>query len=120
MGKYAEKICEIIDSSYGHMTAEQIFEVLKQTYPSVVLATVYNNLNNLAEEGMIRRISIEGMTDRYDRTERHDHLVCRKCGKISDITLEDLTAQLQQQIGVELVSYDLRLIYLCEECKRKK
>lgn len=66
MTKYARKILEIVELSYSHMTAEQIFAALRQTYPKVVLATVYNNLNRLWEEGRVRKISVEGMPDRYD------------------------------------------------------
>ena len=89
MTKYAKKIWEIVESSYSHMTAEQIFEELRKTYPKVVLATVYNNLNRLWEEDKIRKISVEGMPDRYDRTRRHDHLVCKKCGRLLDVDLGD-------------------------------
>lgn len=120
MTKYAKKIREIVETSRNHMTAEQIFEVLKETYPAVVLATVYNNLNRLTESGLIRRITVEGMPDRYDRTERHDHLVCRRCGRLTDISLEDLTLSLQEQVGIPILSYDLKLLYICEDCRKKQ
>ena len=68
--KYAKKIFEIVESSRSHMTAEEIFDVLRQTYPTVVLATVYNNLNRLWQEKLIRKVSVEGMPDRYDRIQR--------------------------------------------------
>ena len=118
MTKYAKKICEIVSASREHMTAEQIFQVLRQTYPTVVLATVYNNLNKLWAAGLVRKISLQGMPDRYDRVERHDHLVCRGCGKLVDIDLTDLTGQLQEQTDVPILAYDLKLIYLCDDCKR--
>ena len=118
MTKYANKICEIVSASREHMTAEQIFQVLRQTYPTVVLATVYNNLNKLWAAGLVRKISLQGMPDRYDRVERHDHLVCRGCGKLVDIDLTDLTGQLQEQTDVPILAYDLKLIYLCDDCKR--
>lgn len=119
MTKYAKKIWEIVESSYSHMTAEQIFEELRQTYPKVVLATVYNNLNRLWEQDKVRKISVEGMPDRYDRTRRHDHLVCKKCGRLQDVDLGDLTEQLAGKAGVPLLSYDLKLLYVCEECRKK-
>lgn len=119
MTKYARKILEIVDLSYSHMTAEQIFASLRQTYPKVVLATVYNNLNRLWEEGRIRKISVEGMPDRYDRIQRHDHLVCKKCGRLLDVDLGDLTAQLEKKAGIPILSYDLKLLYLCEDCRNK-
>ena len=52
--RYGEKILELIctsGTSGVHMTAEQIFLALKKEYPSVVLATVYNNLNSLYQQG---------------------------------------------------------------------
>lgn len=119
MTKYVKKIWEIVESSYSHMTAEQIFEELRKTYPKVVLATVYNNLNRLWEEDKIRKISVEGMPDRYDRTRRHDHLVCKKCGRLLDVDLGDLTAQLTGKAGVPILSYDLKLLYVCEECRKQ-
>ena len=119
MTQYAKKIWETVESSYSHMTAEQIFEELRKTYPKVVLATVYNNLNRLWEEDKIRKISVEGMPDRYDRTRRHDHLVCKKCGRLLDVDLGDLTAQLTGKAGVPILSYDLKLLYVCEECRKQ-
>lgn len=119
MTKYAKKILEIVGTSRSHLTAEQIFQALRQTYPTVVLATVYNNLNRLWEEEQIRKISVEGMPDRYDRPQRHDHLVCKMCGRLQDADLGDLTAQLERSVGFPILSYDLKLLYLCEECRRK-
>ena len=117
--KYAKKILEIVDSSRSHLTAEQIFAQLRETYPTVVLATVYNNLNRLWEADRIRKISVEGMPDRYDRIVRHDHLVCRKCGRLLDVDLGDLTAQLEQKAGIPILSYDLKLVYLCDACRKQ-
>lgn len=118
MTKYAKKILEIVQSSHNHLTAEQVLIELRKTYPTVAMATVYNNLNRLWQEGQIRKVSVEGMPERYDRTARHDHLLCQRCGKLVDVELEDLTQQLAQQVGVPLLSYDLKLIYLCEDCKK--
>lgn len=119
MTKYAKKILEIVETSRSHLTAEQVFAQLRETYPTVVLATVYNNLNRLWEEDRIRKISVEGTADRYDRIMRHDHLVCRKCGRLLDVDLGDLTAQLEQKAGVPILSYDLKLTYLCEACRKQ-
>ena len=117
MTKYAKAIYEIVEASRSHMTADQIFETLRKRYPSVVLATVYNNLNKLWEEGYIRKVAVEGQPDRYDRTERHDHLVCKVCGRLQDLELPDLIGQLQQQVDVPVLAYDLKLLYICEDCR---
>ena len=118
--KYAKKILEIVESSRSHLTAEQIFIELRRAYPKVVLATVYNNLNRLCQEDRIRKVSVEGMPDRYDRILRHDHLVCKQCGRLLDVDLGDLTAQLERKAGISILTYDLKLVYLCDECRKKK
>ena len=120
MTKNGKYILEIINDSEDHLTAEQIFLRLKEKNEKAVLATVYNNLASLYEQGMIRKVSVEGQPDRYDRIKRHDHLVCRKCGKLSDITLEDLSEKLQAQIDVPILSYDLKINYICPECLKKE
>lgn len=115
--RYASCILEIIDESPDHLTAEQVFFALKQKHPSVVLATVYNNLNSLYQQGKLRKISIEGGPDRYDRATRHDHLVCRRCGSLSDIWLSDITAELERQTGFAIDGYELKIQYLCPLCR---
>ena len=103
-----------------YLTAEQIYLRLKKKNKTVVQATVYNNLSALYQKGLIRKISVEGYPDRYDRTLRHEHLVCRKCGKLSDIVLEDLTAVLQKQVDIPMLSYDLKINYICDECLKQE
>ena len=119
MTKYEKEIFAIVKTSREHLTVEQIFRKLKETHPNVVLATVYNNLNKLLEEELIRKVSVEGMPDRYDRVEKHDHLVCSHCGKITDIVFGDLTASLRNRVGEEFLYYDLKVYYLCPECRKK-
>ncbi|MDO4294490.1 MAG: transcriptional repressor [Eubacteriales bacterium] len=110
---------ELVLQSKDHLTAEQIFLEMKKKYPGVVLATIYNNLNALCKEGKIRKVCVEGSPDRYDKTVRHDHLVCTSCGALADITLADLTELLEKQIGEDFLSYDLRINYICPKCRAK-
>ena len=119
MTKYEKAIYEIIATSHAHLSATQIFEKLQNRYPNVVLATVYNNLNKLWTAGLIRKVSMEGMPDRYDTVQKHDHLVCRNCGKLADAAFKDLTASLREQMGDEFLYYDLKVYYVCPECRKK-
>ena len=120
MTKYAQQILDLINASSDHLTAEQIYLRLKASNSKVVLATVYNNLNLLYEQDQIRKVSVEGYPDRYDKIIKHDHLVCKKCGALSDIRFSDLTAQLQAQLSEEILSYDLKVHYICPSCRSKE
>lgn len=84
------------------------------------MATVYNNVNKLWKARLIRKISVENMPDRYDRTVQHDHLVCQRCGRLRDIVFEDLTDSLRRQMGGEFLSYDLKVLYICPDCQKRE
>ena len=118
MTKYEKQIYDIVNASRKHMTAEQVYEELQKIYPAVARATVYNNLNKLCDVKLIRRVSLEDSPDRYDRIEKHDHLVCQKCGRLSDVCFDDLTSALQKQFGDDFLSYDLKIFYICPECRK--
>ena len=120
MTKYERAIYDIVAASHEHLSVKQVYERLKIRCPKVVPATVYNNLNKLWESGLIRKISIEGMPDRYDLAQKHDHLVCNQCGEIMDISFEDLTGPLRSQLGEDFLYYDLKVYYLCPECRAEK
>ena len=109
MTKYEEKIFNIINASSSHMTIDEIFGELRKEEPNVVLATVYNNVNRLVQEGRVAKLSIEGQIDRYDKRDKHDHLICSRCGRISDYRFTDLTAKLEKELGEAIEGYDLRI-----------
>ena len=114
----AELILNIINTSDDHLTAEQIYLKLKERSSKTVLATVYNNLKTLHENELIRKVSVEGCPDRYDKVTKHDHLVFKQCGHLTDIILDDLTKKLEQEIGEAILSYDLKVSYICPACRQ--
>lgn len=119
MKKNAELIVSIINEANEHLTAEQIFFKAKEKNPRIVLATVYNNLNKLVDEGKIRRLNFQGMTAFYDRAVKHDHLICQKCGKVKDVFLDDLSPMIEKKLNIKIISYDTDIYYICDECLKQ-
>ena len=89
-----------------HLAAEDIFELMKDEYPEMGLATVYRTLQLLYEIQLIDRIHFNDGCIRYeighifdgDSKHSHHHLICRTCGRVmpfEDDFLEDLEAQIQ-------------------------
>lgn len=119
MTKYGEQILTIVMRKGEHPTAEQVFMEMKANNPKIAQGTVYNNLNALVDEGRIIRISEPGFPDRFDNTTRHDHMVCIKCGRLADVKLPNLTEEIERNSGEKIISYDLRIRYICPECRNK-
>ena len=111
-------ILDVINKSKEHLTAEEIFFILKKKSYKISMPTIYNNLNTLYNEGMIRKLTIENQTDRYDKNVKHDHLICKKCGRIVDFNFNDLTSSLNEQTADSIISYDLKVFHICPKCKK--
>lgn len=70
----------------SHPTADIIYKEIVKEIPTVSRTTVYNTVNKLAEEGVIKCIKTKDSEKHFDaRTEPHYHFVCTKCGRIYDV-----------------------------------
>ncbi len=90
----------------------------KERMPSISRATVYNNLHSLAEEKLIRRISGDGSSDRYDSAYiPHGHLLCIMCDKMTDFDIPDFADSISERLGEQIDSYELKVRYVCPLCR---
>lgn len=118
MTKYGKIIADVVTSSHDHPTAEEIYLQIRESGIPISLATVYNNLKTLVEEGVLRKLTLDGSPDRFDGAGCHQHLICEKCGRVKDVRIRDLTEILTEDTGCEVHSYDLHIQYLCEDCRK--
>ena len=117
-----ESILKIVRGTDTHPTAEWIFSQTRQEMPTISLGTVYRNLNQLADHGLIKRIFDQGHV-RYDgTTTRHDHFHCEICGQFYDVNvpLEDIVDQLSPAPGFEVTDYSLEITGTCPDCLSRK
>lgn len=118
--KQRQAILEVVERSHDHPTAAQVYERVQQLFPGVGFATVYRNLGALAEEGMVREIRVGEVTQYDRRTDRHDHAVCRKCGKLVDVVVTlptEVVESVTEQSGFQVSGYHTELFGLCSDCK---
>ena len=118
MTKQRQVILDIVNRSYSHPTAEDIYKEAKLLLPSLALGTVYRNLGIMVNQGEIRRIVSENNPDRYDRTAPfHDHMVCTVCGDITDTVIGDFNSKIEKCVGEKIVGYELIVKHVCSKCK---
>lgn len=106
-----------------HPTADQVYEMVREKMPKVSLATVYRNLNLLAENKII--LKIEGLNGccHFDyNMEKHHHFICTKCNKVYDISHEitpDLAEIAHENTGLKVESYEITFKGICHNCETK-
>ncbi|MCL2351201.1 MAG: transcriptional repressor [Firmicutes bacterium] len=121
MGKTKQRqaILTVLSDVGVHLTADQVYEQTRRTFPNISKGTVYRNLNLMADENLIRRVHIAGEPVRFDSNRvRHQHKVCVKCGGISDIgdvDAREILRLIAPDSGV--VDYDMVVYVVCGKCE---
>lgn len=116
-----ELILKTLRENCIHPTAEQLCELIRKDEPTVSLATVYRNLNLLAENGIVKKIEGLDGTAHFDhQTHDHYHFICTECHKVCDIPYDiapDLAADVKRQTGLTVETYDISFRGICKECQ---
>ncbi|NPA11256.1 MAG: transcriptional repressor [Epsilonproteobacteria bacterium] len=73
----------------GHASIEEIYEEIKEVFPSISLATIYKNINALKDEGIILEVCLHQKPKFEIKKSPHGHFICKKCGRVEDIKIED-------------------------------
>ena len=122
--KQRELILQQVQMEAIHPTAETVYARLKVQHPSISLATVYRNLNELVELGKILRINVPGDSDRFDKMlVKHSHFFCEKCKSILDINeinLNDVVNEIEINNNIKILSNQISLYGICSKCQEKK
>jgi Fur family ferric uptake transcriptional regulator/Fur family peroxide stress response transcriptional regulator len=115
-------VLQVIREAKEHLTANEIFESARALLPGISFATVYNSLRYLKDVELIAEKNFGSGASRFDRmTERHDHAVCNRCGKLVDMELEmpeELVALAAEFSKFKPESIELTLRGLCPDCTK--
>lgn len=92
-------VLDFLHDNTLHPTAEEIYQALRERYPALSRATVYNTLDLLKQHGLIQEITIERTKAHYDyKTEPHHHFLCRHCGRIYDVDVEKVPLEQEERL----------------------
>jgi len=121
MTRQRSLILKVLRDSHTHLTAAQIYELARVEMPAIAVGTVYRNLNLLAEQGQVLRIRSAEGPDRFDAAPKpHEHLICVRCGKLTDVALGARRPLLSRRAGSRILDYRLELHHLCAECAARE
>lgn len=117
--KQKNLILEIVNKSYDHLSAEDIYNIAKKEIPNISLGTVYRNLNLLFENGNIRKIKLDDNIDHYDNIKNeHNHFICNKCNTIYDV-FENEKNHKKLDCGI-VMNYEKIYKGICNSCIKEE
>ncbi|MGE5578267.1 MAG: Fur family transcriptional regulator [Syntrophothermus sp.] len=121
-----ELILEILaENSDRHLSAEEIYDLIRRKNPDVGLATVYRTLELLADLKVIQGINFGDGCARYEFTgdkHHHHHLICLECGEVEEVD-DDLLEKLEQSIEdkhhFKIIDHQVKFYGVCQRCQEK-
>ena len=107
-----------------HMTAQDILDEVRKTFPRIGFATVYRFLRELTEKGITAEISMGNASSLYELKFKHPHyhIACTSCGKIVEFKnkiIEDTLKKIVKERKFTLKNQVVELYVCCnsEDCK---
>ncbi len=118
-----ELILKVFLKTTEHVSAEELYELVKKEDPSVGLSTVFRTLKIFYEAGLAREVDFGDKILRYEHEygrDHHDHLICTKCGsyiEAMDPEIERLQDELCAKFGFLPEHHRLEIFGLCKKCR---
>jgi Fur family peroxide stress response transcriptional regulator len=124
-------IVRLFSGDDSHPTAQDLFERLRPSFPSMSFATVYNTLDALARAGLAAIVRLPGKRGdaaRFDpNAAPHHHAVCERCGAVLDIAAGTLapTPAAVRRVRRVVPGFSVRAVErvyrgLCARCARRQ
>ncbi|MFJ7826194.1 Fur family transcriptional regulator, ferric uptake regulator [Psychrobacillus sp. OK028] len=118
----------LLENEEDHLSAEDVFLLVREKSPDIGLATVYRTLELLNELNVVDKIQFGDGVSRYDLRQEgaahfHHHLVCIECGAVDEIQedlLEDVEAIVEKKWNFRIKDHRLTFHGICYRCQEDK
>ena len=115
----------LLEREEDHLSAEDVYLLVKEKSPEIGLATVYRTLELLSELKIVDKINFGDGVSRYDLRKEgakhsHHHLVCIECGSVEEIEndlLEDVEKIVLNDWGFQVKDHRLTFHGICKQCQ---
>jgi len=108
--------------TYHPLTIQEIATLLHKKKSSVDLVSIYRSLELFIQIGIVNAVEFGDGKKRYELNNpfhHHHHLICRKCGTVKDIELDEkiLLTQIKKKTKFKIVQHQLEFFGLCPHCQ---
>ena len=116
-------ILEVFLSSEGHMSIEDVHQLVRRRDSKIGIVTVFRTLKSLNSCGIAREISLGDGLTRYEHGyhhPHHHHIVCTECHRTIEFVspeLEQIQSRIVEKYHFESVHHRFQIYGLCEDCR---
>jgi len=106
-----------------HPTADEIYKALADRFPSMSVATVYNNLRLFKEAELVRELTYGDSSSKFDANiTHHYHVICKECNTIVDFEypcLDEVEEVVSEKTGFVIEDHRMEVYGVCVDCQEK-
>lgn len=117
-------IMDIIHKAGGHLTAEEIIDVVQTRMPGVNKSTIYRTLELLESLGCVFKSEMDGkVIFHHAEKGHHHHIVCRDCGATIDCEddlFSSVETALRRKYGFQSELKHIVITGTCKDCNKKR
>lgn len=115
-------ILEYLRTHFTHPTVDEIYEALSPSMPTLSKTTIYNTLRSFSQSGLALSLRLDEKTVHYDGdTAPHAHFICKDCGKIMDVVINNTDMlHIPTLCGAEVQAVEISYYGQCDTCKKQK
>ena len=122
-----EATVRVLENEEDHLSAEDVYLLVKEKSPEIGLATVYRTLELLSELKVVDKINFGDGVSRYDLRQEgaafHHHLICTQCGAVQEIQ-EDLLGEVERKVerdwSFKVKDHRLTFHGICKNCQENE
>jgi len=116
----------ILETEGKHLSAEEIYELVKDKCPEIGLATVYRTMQMFDDIGLIYKHNFDDGRSRYElnhqnEDHQHHHLICVGCNRVIEVEedlLEQLEAGIEKKYVFKINNHNVKFFGYCENCMK--
>lgn len=108
-----------------HLSAEDLYELLKKQETPISLSTIYRNLKLMSHMGILRELEFAEDHKHYELNQpypnHHHHLICVKCNEAIEFKSDSILKvgkSKARQAGFNLLDCQLTIHALCPLCRQ--
>ncbi len=107
----------------GHLTADDLFDLIRREDQRISRATVYRALQWMVDAGIARKVDFGEGRFRFEhsyRHPRHFHLICKSCNRSFEFLSSDIEALLEEVAAARNFAPRQSVLQIhgtCEECR---
>ncbi|GMQ64021.1 Fur family transcriptional regulator [Vallitalea maricola] len=122
-------VLDVLQNNEGdHLTAEEIYEIVRKKCPEIGLATVYRTIQLLHELKLIDKLNLDDGFIRYEigkfnddnHHHHHHHLICESCGKVIEVEddlMESIEEGFEAKYDFKVTDHKVKFYGICKNCK---